>query len=155
MLQAGYQNFRKAIDVKLLEAFTIKKSDTPKAPLFSGKLQSCDNNYIYVKIINANQEARFVNNDNMLFDITFNINRLTYQIQLAALQWVNEHRLFSILIANPLYSRTDKVVPTVNAEFLSPIFKGLNKEQKIAVKFMVEAHNRPLPYILFGPPGKQ
>lgn len=29
----------------------------------------------------------------------------------------------------------------------------LNAEQKDAVKFIVEAHNRPMPFLLFGPPG--
>ena len=54
-------------------------------------------------------------NMNSLFKLNFHINRMTFQLQHATLDWINEHKLFDILIANPQFER--ETVMKTQAEY--------------------------------------
>lgn len=84
----------------------------------------------------------------------FNINRSNYQLQHNALSYIQQHRLFGILINNPVF-RTSPTQPFCPSDSTTrqTIYFVLNREQETAVENIVNGHYRPLPYILYGPPG--
>lgn len=87
---------------------------------------------------------------NKSVDISFCINRMPFQLQHQALQWLRDHKLFEILFKNA------RSLPRPHNIHNHPRYKHdgiLNTEQAHAVENIVKAENRPLPYLLFGPPG--
>lgn len=83
------------------------------------------------------------------FDISFHLNRMSYQIQHRALEFVEDHNIHSILINNPKYGRHEDYEDNVSL-LSGKSTEHLNDEQKMAVMFISESDNL-LPYLLFGP----
>lgn len=70
-----------------------------------GRIQGCDQNYIYIQITEGFEELSVLATNYMqTFDVNFYINQTPYQLQLQALDFLVKHRLFEILINNPIYS---------------------------------------------------
>lgn len=84
------------------------------------------------------------------FDIEFHTNRLTFQLQHEALKYVKEHGLFQLLINNPEY----KIFQTKCKEYSYVQKENLNEEQNLAVNKIISLDDK-IPFLLFGPPGKQ
>lgn len=83
------------------------------------------------------------------YDVTFYSNRLVFQLQHQVLKWLKNHDLFNVLIQNPEY----KMFPNrQNREYFEREY--LNDEQNLAVNNILSLHDS-VPFLLFGPPGKQ
>lgn len=127
--------------------------------LASGQIKKYDNDFIYVEIVEEEFADLQKYSEKQCFDIRFNMNRVGYQLQHRALDYVRRHSLHSILINNKLYARQYDFVNDVSGSFgnslnsLSGKFaERLNDEQRIAVKFITKSDNLQ-PYLLFGPAG--
>ncbi|XP_055301212.1 putative helicase mov-10-B.1 [Sitodiplosis mosellana] len=146
-----------AIDENLLDCFVLephKKSDFFTVERYSGQIKRKSAEKIFVQM----SEESFSKFNSICmeqsFDIRFCLNRTPYQLQHFALDILNEQRLFTALINNPKYDETgnsSKTPPEILIDF-SPNLK-LNPEQKLAVQSIVNATSKPLPFVLFGPPG--
>lgn len=87
-----------------------------------------------------------------LYDIHFKLNQIVYESQHNAIDFIGKHKLFNILINNPNYH---KQIPTTSNLVLNYSRNdGLNSEQIQAVDCIIQGSNYPLPYLLYGPPGK-
>lgn len=96
--------------------------------------------------------------ESQYFDISYNINRLGYQLQHRAIKYVERHNLHSILINNRRFDSHeddghDLLGCSLNG-FSGKLAETLNNEQKMAVKCILKSDNM-LPYLLFGPAGKK
>lgn len=70
----------------------------------TGRVQKCDQSYIYIKIVDGYEDIFNIHKiSDQLFDIYFEINQTTYQLQIQALDYLKEHSLFEVIINNPLY----------------------------------------------------
>lgn len=118
--------------------------------LFTGSIFKIDYQFIYIQIEDGYDEFRYFH-INHTFDIDFYGNQLPYQLQLSALKWIQEHKLFPILIENPLFN--EELAHSNDSGSWITCCKHLNESQKMAVKNIVLAKNRPIPFLLFGPPG--
>lgn len=97
-------NFKKAVYASTIDALTITPAGVEQSTI-SGSIQVCDKKYIYIKIAEGFEELAVLNRNSMqFFDVDFHINQTSCQLQLQALDILIEHRLFEILINNPLYS---------------------------------------------------
>lgn len=114
----------------------------------NGKIKRRESGKIYVEIFNANKW-----DSQEQYDIAFEINRIVYQLQHNALEFIQKHRLFDILINNPSYQyqREECMLNLSACRISTPI--GLNSEQTKAVDSIISGDNFPLPYLLYGPPG--
>lgn len=93
--------------------------------------------------------------DDDVYDVFFKVNRMIYQLQHNALNFVKKHRLFSILINNPSYHSQSLYSLDQSDDFELPTNPNeLNKEQMRAVKCIVDGEYNPVPYLIYGPPGK-
>lgn len=117
--------------------------------MLAGSVFKIDHQFIYIKTENSD-EIQYLYADEK-FDIDFHGNQLPYQLQLNALNWIKEHKLFPILIENPLFNEESVVSNDSDCYFSS--CKNFNETQKKAVSNIVRASNGPIPFLLFGPPG--
>lgn len=86
------------------------------------------------------------------YNITFEVNQLVFQLQHNALNFIRQHHLFDIFINNPQYHSPDP--PWIdNNNTISPQ-DGLNAEQLQAIECIVNGNYNPMPYLLYGPPGR-
>lgn len=118
--------------------------------MFAGSIVKIDCHFIYIKIDEGLDDFRYFYADRN-FDINFHVNRLPYQLQLNALRWIDQHKLFPILIQNPLFDK--EPVEGIDSDYSFSHCKNLNESQEKAVKNILLANNRPIPFLLFGPPG--
>lgn len=123
-----------------------------KREMYSGTVFKIDDYFIFIEIDESNEDFRYIYAE-QTFDINFHVNRHSYQLQLNALKYIEEHKLFSILISNPLFKERKMISSHSKFEFVSNEAEKLNDMQKRAVKNIVLANNRPVPFLLFGPPG--
>lgn len=125
----------------------------------NGKIKRKESNNIYVVL--------FTLPTHEIYDLHFQLNRTVYQSQHNALDFITKHSLFDILINNPIYHNDANVqrLHTTYSMHLDPFMSttssggylnndGLNREQIQAVNCIVEGKNYPVPYLLYGPPGK-
>lgn len=99
-------NIQKALQDSVVEDIIIKPvQETTKNTMIFGRISVCDEIFIYIEITEGITELLSWNmNEFQLFDIIFYKNRTTFQLQHNALNYVKQHRLFSILINNPKYA---------------------------------------------------
>lgn len=156
-----------AIDENQLNRFTLRT--TTHIPL-QGKVTKRVANKIFVKLFYS-QEWRC----GVKYDIHFELNQLNYQIQHSALDLIEMHRLFPVLINNPLYHSQSYDASVTHMKRLlacdehiarksgsrsivkttaKPQRADLNPEQTQAIECIIGGSYNPLPYLLYGPPGK-
>lgn len=89
------------------------------------------------------------------FDVTFQTNRLPYQLQHHALEWFEMHGLYELLIKNSKYETSYEISYDENEHRESKYIdkESLNEEQNLAVK-SITTGEYTIPYLLFGPPGE-
>lgn len=148
--------------MKLLRHFTLSMKGSVCARVcVSGEIYSqLRTTYIDVRISGGNDVLQIIkeNYSNAVFDISFHSNRSTFQLQHNALNWMEKHELFSLIIKNPLYDITAEKTFNYEPGCGNKIFhcaqtRELNYEQKIAMFNIVNKNNSVTPYLLFGPPG--
>lgn len=126
-----------------VDRFTLKAKE--KELKFDGTIKNRSDNKLFIELYG--KVKRWCEED--LFDITFQINRMSYQLQHLALSNIQKHELFDILIHNWEYYV--KVPGTcISKRSAHP---SLNEEQAKAVETIVNGDYYPLPYLLYGPPG--
>lgn len=158
-MQKNTEKIKSAFDETLIDNFTLQSSAGYKPVIVaSGRVKSCDKNFIYIQIGEEDIELTRNYCEKQYFDIIFNINRTSYQLQHRALNYVERHHLHPILINNERYNSyedvdRDELVDHPLISFTGKLAENLNTEQKIAVKYISKS-NSLLPYILFGPAGK-
>lgn len=97
-------NYNRALKEKIVE-FILKSPGLQG--FLSGKLVRCDNKYVYVQLSHS-IEKHFSNK----WNLKFYGNRLTFQIQHAALKYIKLHKLFPRLIAKSRYSTDESKLYT-------------------------------------------
>lgn len=102
-------NYNRAIKEKIGD-FILKSPDM--SGFLSGKLVRCDSKYVYVQLSHA-IENKFSNG----WNLKFYGNRLTFQMQHAALKYINQHNLFPKLIAQSEYSNDESRMFTAPPRF--------------------------------------
>lgn len=166
-----------AVEESIVDSFTLKPvlSEEEKRCRFRtnisiyGQIKGINKDFIFIEI-NDQHYADYVkqNCSRRSFDIYFQLNIMTFQLQHNALNWMRLHKLFDLLVNNPEYnslsamSNYSELRSNIRLETLqtqSSYFRGelgskLNQEQKSAAINIVEAKNSPLPYLLFGPAGE-
>ncbi|KAG4069838.1 hypothetical protein HA402_009545 [Bradysia odoriphaga] len=137
-----------AIDDNQLTRFMMLPSST-LLPFLQGKITRRAANKIFVRIFFPKDWRCGVK-----YDIHFEFNQFNYQIQHSALDFIEMHRLFPILINNPLYRRQSSHA-SVNpgTDRFTSERTDLNPEQRQAIECIIGGSYNPLPYLLFGPPG--
>lgn len=95
-------------------------------------------------------------NIDQYFTVKFGLNRMVYKILMNTMKWVEEHRIFEILINSQKYNQIDHSIAESlgDQSFNCPLTNALNYEQKLAVQHIVFGHNIEIPMLLHGPPGK-
>lgn len=118
------------------------------------------------------------------YSMIFQPIRKNFYLQKTALRFVDNHNLFGTLIKNSAYHLIGKQLTTFKMNYDLPesskqtvkivyyemgshsfdapifnyhpteLFRSLNDEQKSAVTNIVVGGHYPLPYLLYGPPGK-
>ncbi|KAG4068951.1 hypothetical protein HA402_005099 [Bradysia odoriphaga] len=152
MFECPIESLGVAIDNGLLSRFVLHSADD--AQEIGGSISRRDNEKIYVSLYDGVE--RF--NEDTLYDIKFKINRIPFQVQHKALDFIRSHKLFEILIENPKYS-TQETHPHENEHRESAMLcenelnNSLNEEQIQAVQRISSGNYHPLPYILYGPAG--
>ncbi|XP_037036186.1 putative helicase mov-10-B.2 isoform X2 [Bradysia coprophila] len=146
----GSEELCAAIDDKQLDRFTLKSESSEKS--VDGKILRREADRLYVDLF-----TKYFRIDDC-YNLFFQVNRMNYQLQHNALQFIAEHRLFSILINNPSYH--SQSLHTVQSQWQSDDLQfttnyqnELNIEQMKAVECIVNANYNPLPNLLYGPPG--
>lgn len=103
-----------AVEESILDSFTLKPvfSDEEKSSSrirtnvsIYGQIKGINKDFIYIEI-NDQYFADYVKENcrRRSFDIYFQLNIMTFQLQHNALKWMRLHNLFDQLINNPKYS---------------------------------------------------
>lgn len=112
-----------------------------------GEIEFREDEKIYVDIYNADKSIATTN-----YYIVFEKDRAVYQLQHDALDIIEKHKLFNILINNPIYyGQKENCSPCVSP---SEFDNELNIEQIQAINSIIKGEYHPVPYLLYGPPGK-
>lgn len=99
------KNFQKAIHESLLDGLIIKPVGFENSTIH-GRIEKCDQNHIYIKIVNGFEDISTTHrNPEQFYDVSFHINQTAYQLQLQALDYLKEHHLFDVIINNPSYQQ--------------------------------------------------
>lgn len=172
-LQANISRIAEAVEESILDYFTLKEKYSDM--MISGQVKGCNKEFIFMDIADDKECEYLKRNLHSSYDIYFRGNRLPFQLQHQALEWIVNHRLYKNFVNHPNYELITSVVPvsqnhvfrytfwrTVKRILVSIVpyvfFRGklaskLNEEQKTAVINIVRGGNKPLPYLLFGPAG--
>lgn len=94
----------------MVDKFEIKSSFQcfPKQT-FSGRIKSANREYIFVEIIQKDVDKLKLYCQTQSFDIFFKVNRIPYQIQRKALEYIYEFDLHSKLIFNEKYNYAETI----------------------------------------------
>lgn len=148
---------KSAVDESIVDHFTIQSSAGFRPTVMaSGQITRCDKEFIYMKMGEDDSHHLIKMCEPQRFDISFHINRTSFQMQHKALEFVQNHELYATLINNIEYNAFElewNGTPSNDYTPKGELFEKLNEEQKIAVKSIVTSDNL-LPYLLFGPAGK-
>lgn len=120
--------------------------------LVVGQLIGADSEYLYLEILEGYEEFLCIFS-NRLFNINAFGNRISYQLQLNALEYIKTQKLFDVLVKNSLMDAKPSIRDQQKVIFDSGIATSLNDEQRIAVHSIINRSSYPLPFLLFGPPG--
>lgn len=91
----------KAMGESILKSLTVEHIGSDV--FATGETMGCFDGFIHIKINDGFEEISDLANESEFFNIIFCINRTNYQLQHFALNWMNDHNLFDILIKNPQY----------------------------------------------------
>lgn len=88
-----------AINENLLDQFILKENERSRPPLIQGQIKGNNKEFIFLEI-NENDVPHI--NTTAMYAIEFQLNRLPFQVQHLALNYVAEHDLFKNFINNPI-----------------------------------------------------
>lgn len=134
------------------ECTIIPKSGTRSS---NGQVIFKEDNKMFVEL----ERMETINgwNPDELYDIVFRYDRKYYLMQHQALDFIQRHKLFDLLINNPKYHSTTTVEEPTDEQNYDPPDElenfYLNEEQKDAIANIIQGDYFPLPYLLYGPAG--
>ncbi|XP_055301141.1 putative helicase mov-10-B.1 isoform X2 [Sitodiplosis mosellana] len=124
-----------------------------------GQVLRVKNSKIYIEIFPETFNKVQHSYDGQLYDIIFTVNRMPFQLQHFALEFIEKEHLFTRLIHNFQYKKDDLAPLNGEQSAEKPILERegtmlsqLNAEQQSAVENIICKTDK-LPFILFGPPG--
>lgn len=132
-----------------VDGLTLEPVGVGYMAIISAELVHCDKNSFVIKVTDGFDEI--MRNDR--FNVKFGMNSLTFMSMHNSLKWFKEHKLHRILVDNPVLNNISSIKPSSDFRFNCELPKSLNEEQKLAIKYMIDAYCHPLPYVLHGPPG--
>lgn len=171
-----------AIDENQVNQFILKPKTTAinSYRQITGSVKQQKGGNIYIEIWHWDSFDMIDTADT--YAMHFQVNNKNYEGQTNALEFIDKHDLFDCLIKNPAYKLLGELKSTVRVDYrLTPGDRryvniryhekihpeqfdhnqtpkldvvDLNTEQKTAVENIVNGNNYPLPYLLYGPPGK-
>lgn len=165
-MQSDMKELCNAIEENQVNRFILMPQNLSKG--IQGKIGEQKDGKIYVEMTMASVQLV---DTNETYSMHFQVIMRNFHLQMAALDNINKHNLFNILIENPKYSLVisqqnikmvyqipraqliDDQLPPIRLHS-SKLFNQLNGEQQSAVANIVYGKNYPLPYLLYGPPGK-
>lgn len=94
-----------AVEESAVDCFTLK----PSNPLIccvplAGHIKTCSKDFIFVEITEREHCNYVLNHPDRSFDIFFHVNRVTFQLQHYALEWIQEHQLFNLFVNSSQYN---------------------------------------------------
>lgn len=148
-LQAGSDELLAAIDEGKLSQFKLTPTYVGDKQEWDGKIKRKESNKIYVLIYTLPKQ---VLSTTVPYDITFKLNQNVHKLQNDALEFIEKHKLFNILINNPKYHSQE--LSLTKSVFNHYTDVELNLEQRQAVDCIVDGKHHSIPYLLYGPPGR-
>lgn len=100
-----------AFDKNTLDRFILKKMLSSNEAGIQGRIKRNDECFIYVEI-NENDVQNL--DFKAKYEIDFILNRLAYQVQHLALDYVQEHNLFEKFINNPLLDNPNDSIESMD-----------------------------------------
>lgn len=97
-----------AVEESIVDSFILKPSEDEndlnvyQRVNISGQIKGINKDFIFVEISETHLEY-LKNNCHKKYNISFQLNLLTFQLQHNALKWIRNHNLFHILVNNPKY----------------------------------------------------
>lgn len=107
-----------AIDECILDTFYLLPPNDGSAVQIHGKVKGKNHERIFIEF-DIENFAKIRKNYLKPFDIFFQLNRVPFQAQHLALDFFQQHDLFTHLIKNPLYDRVKNVDSSPWSELLS------------------------------------
>lgn len=97
-----------AVDESAVDCFTLKPSNPLiSCPIIGGHVKTCNKEYIFVEITESEHCKYLANHPDRIYDIFFHVNRVTFQLQHYALQWMINHQLFAVFVNSSAYDRDE------------------------------------------------
>lgn len=96
--------FSRALRDKMLKCFTLRPHGWAfrlYGDLLGVRIKSIER--VVFQITNGLEQLDHIDIEHTLFDLTFETNAVSFQLQHNALKWMKEHGLVPILIQNPRY----------------------------------------------------
>ncbi|XP_031638656.1 putative helicase mov-10-B.1 isoform X2 [Contarinia nasturtii] len=166
-ISPAFSELSNAIEENLIERFilTPKYTDLKLKGEIWGQVLRVKEQKIYIEIFreSINKVHQLGFNKGTYYDIFFKLNRVPYQLQHFALEFIESQELFTRLINNSYYNCKNamSIVPKAHGtkmpkrpklNYENTLLSNLNTEQEKAVQNIV-CYQDKLPYVLFGPPG--
>lgn len=108
-----------AVEESLVDHFILKPVHASHMSI-EGQIKSCNKDYIFMSIKEKDQFNYLKGNAERLYDISFHVNRMPYQLQHFALEWIGDHAIHNVLVNNPQY---DIKVRDVDSDELFSVFR--------------------------------
>lgn len=116
--QKKVEDLNEAIGESVLEYFSLKPVSSSSGRILTGRIQGSNKEHIFLEISEEDVDYLRNNCGQRLFDIHFNMNRIQFQLQHNALNWLEKHGLFSLLVNNPKFDcAEDEVIDAENFIF--------------------------------------
>lgn len=94
-----------AVEESLVDGFTLKPSNQliQCATPIVGQIKTCNKEFIFVEIPEAEHRKYVQNHPDRVYDIFFHVNRGPFQLQHYALHWLVKHQLFQQFVNSQAY----------------------------------------------------
>lgn len=93
-----------AVEESAVDCFTLKPSNPLiGCGLIAGQIKTCNKEFIFVEITERDHCMYLSKHPDRCYDIFFHVNRVTFQLQHYALEWIANHQLFNIFVNSSDY----------------------------------------------------
>lgn len=94
------------VEESAVDCFTLKPfNDRIHCPIISGQVKTCNKEFIFVEITELDHCTYLLKHPDRVYDIFFHVNRVIFQLQHNALDWIMNHQLFHLFVNSPEYDR--------------------------------------------------
>lgn len=96
-----------AVEESIVDCFTLKSAQSSNVSL-GGQIKASNKDFIFIEITERDHSEYLQRNIHRTYDICFHVNRLPFQLQHHALDWIESHRLFNVFVNNPSCEVVDR-----------------------------------------------